>query len=64
MWNDPIVEETRKVRDEIAARFNYDVKAIGEYYKSKQESGGKIFVHHPAKLGTEDEGPSLISDRV
>ena len=64
MWNDPIVEETRKVRDEIAAKFNYDVKQIGEYYKSKQESEGKEFVSHPPKLIAEDEEPSLVSGRV
>jgi hypothetical protein len=32
MWNDPIVEATRMLRDEIAARFNYDVEALGRYY--------------------------------
>ena len=64
MWNDPIVEETRKVRDEIASKFNYDVKALGEYYKSKQGSEGKTFVSHPPKLVAEDEEPALVSDRV
>jgi hypothetical protein len=34
MWNDEIVEETRKTRDEYAARFNYDLAAI---YKDLQE---------------------------
>lgn len=39
MWNDPIVEETRKSRDEIAARFNYDVGALGRYYQLQQSRG-------------------------
>ena len=30
MWKDPIVEETRSRREELARRFNYDIKAIGE----------------------------------
>lgn len=64
MWSDPIVEETRKVRDEIAAKYNYDVKALGEYYKTKQESEGKPFVSHPPRLTAEDEEPTLVSDRV
>ena len=34
MWNDEIVEEIRKTRDEYAARFNYDLAAI---YKDLQE---------------------------
>ena len=28
MWNDPIVEETRRIRDEHARQFNYDLAAI------------------------------------
>jgi hypothetical protein len=28
MWEDPIVAEIRKVRDEHAAKFNYDIAAI------------------------------------
>ena len=32
----PIIEEIREIRDRIAARFNYDVKAIGRYYQEKQ----------------------------
>ena len=27
-WKDPIVEEVRKVREEHAAKFNYDLVAI------------------------------------
>ena len=27
-WNDEIVEEVRSVRDEYAAKFNYDISAI------------------------------------
>ncbi len=33
---DPIVEKVREIRDRTAARFNYDVKAIGRYYQEKQ----------------------------
>ena len=33
---DPIVEEVREIRDRTAARFNYDIKAIGRYYQEKQ----------------------------
>ena len=28
MWIDPIVEETRRIRDEHARQFNYDLTAI------------------------------------
>lgn len=49
MWNDPIVEETRKIRDEIAARFNYDVEALGRYYQSQQTTEGRVVVRRTAK---------------
>jgi hypothetical protein len=40
MWEDPIVEQVRKVREEHAARFNYDLEAICRDLK-KQEKQGK-----------------------
>ena len=49
MWNDPIVEETRKIRDELAARFNYDVRQIGRYYQSKQSAEDRKIVRRPRK---------------
>jgi hypothetical protein len=30
MKHDPIVEEVRRVRDGLARRFNYDLRAIGQ----------------------------------
>ena len=35
MWDDPIVEETRTVRDRIAVQFQYDVWKLGEHFKAK-----------------------------
>jgi len=52
MWNDPIVEETRKAGDEIAARFNYDVEALGRYYQSQQTKEHRIVVRRIAKRET------------
>lgn len=34
MWEDPIVAETRAIRDIIAKRFGYDAKALGEHFKA------------------------------
>ncbi len=65
MWTDPIVEETRKIRDEMAARFDYDVKALGQYYKSKEPPEGRTVVSRPPKLLSEEkEEQALISDRA
>jgi len=37
MWNDPIVEETRKLREEYAALFNYDLRALYLDLKQKEK---------------------------
>ncbi len=43
MWRDEIVEEVRKARDEYAAKFNGDIRAIAQDAREKQEqSGNKI----------------------
>jgi hypothetical protein len=38
---DPIVEETRKARQEHAARFNYDLGAICRDLKEQEARGGR-----------------------
>ena len=38
----PIIEEIREIRDRIAARFNYDVKAIGRYYQEKEHENDDV----------------------
>ena len=51
MWKDPIVEETRNRREELARRFNYDVKAIGEALRRQQRaSGQKLFTRPPKRV--------------
>lgn len=50
MWNDPIVEEVRRVRDEHAKKFNYDLRAIAEDLKKQQvETGRQVVVLPPKK---------------
>jgi hypothetical protein len=44
MWQDPIVEEVRRIRDEHAKRFNYDLHAICEDFRKMQSSSGHTVV--------------------
>jgi hypothetical protein len=37
MWNDPIIEETRKLRDEYARQFNYDLWAMLKDLQEKEK---------------------------
>jgi hypothetical protein len=36
-WRDPIVAEVRRVKEEIAAEFNFDPWALAQSYKKQQE---------------------------
>jgi len=39
MWTDPIVEETRKLREEYAAKHNYDIHRIAADLRAWEERG-------------------------
>ena len=45
MINDPIVNEVRKIRDELAKKFNYDVDAIFSDLREKQKKYGNRIVN-------------------
>ena len=44
MWRDEIVEEVRKSRDEYAAKFGYDIRAIARDLREKQGANGETIV--------------------
>ncbi len=52
MWNDPIVEEVRKIRDAHAKKFNYDLQAIANDLKKQQKASKRKFVTLPPKKPT------------
>ena len=43
-WNDEIVEEVRRVRNEHAAKFDYDISAICADIRLKQATDGRKVV--------------------
>ena len=47
--NDPIVDEVRRVRDEHAARFGYDLEAIYRDIKEQEKKSGRQFVSYGKK---------------
>jgi len=49
MWVDEIVEETRKARDEYAAKFGYDIAAIVADVKEKEKHSRRPVVSRPPK---------------
>ena len=51
-WTDPIVEEIRKVREELARESDYDVRRLGRrLQESQKRHGDKLVTRAPRKLG-------------
>jgi hypothetical protein len=49
MWKDPVVEETRKLREQYASQFNHDIDAIYKDIQQRQAQSGKNLVSLPAR---------------
>jgi hypothetical protein len=49
MWNDPIVEEVREIRNTHARKFKHDLKAIAADLKKQQLDGKHKIVSLPPK---------------
>ncbi|MFB1490327.1 MULTISPECIES: hypothetical protein [unclassified Thiocapsa] len=65
MWQDPIVAETRALRDEYASQFNDDIDAMFEDLMAKQAKHPELIVSFPPRqpiakpLGTEHQSPGI-----
>ncbi len=55
MWQDPIVEEVRKARQDHAKKFGYNLKAIYDDLKATEKLGGREVVSLPAKRLKKDK---------
>ncbi len=49
MWEDPIVKEVRKVREEHSARFGHDLQKIYRELKDREKSSGRKYVSYPPR---------------
>ena len=49
MWIDPIVEEILPAREDYAAQFNYDLKAICRDIRAQERLSGRELVTLPPK---------------
>jgi hypothetical protein len=51
MPTDPIVDEIRQIRDQLAAKFNYDVTAIARDARARQKAAKrKVVSLKPRKM--------------
>ena len=62
--NDPIIDEIHRYREEYAARFNFDVSAMFQDAKEREEANkknGRVIVPAPAMpiIPIEPSAPSI-----
>jgi hypothetical protein len=50
MWKDSIVEDVRKVREEHAAKFDFNLDAIYQDLKKREKKSGRKIVSLTKKL--------------
>ena len=60
MREDPIVYEVRRFRDERAAKFGYNLRAIAEDARKREQQGGRRVVSfaHPERHTRQSSGTS------
>lgn len=49
MTRDPIVEEVRAVRDEIAKALDYDISAIFDAFRAHERASGRTTISLPPR---------------
>ena len=58
MWEDPIVAEVRRTREELSAKFGFDLKAIFTDIRDRQAALGERLVHmRTERLPEQGEAP-------
>jgi hypothetical protein len=58
MWEDPIVNEVRRIREELAEQYNFDVGSIFAEIRKKQAMSGKRLFSRERQVKAE-QGAAL-----
>jgi hypothetical protein len=53
MQSDPIVDEIHRVREQIAARFGYDIRAIGRDAHQRDATSDREVIRRPRRQPAE-----------
>lgn len=65
MTDSTIIEELHRVRDELAARYDYDVRAVVAALREKQQSENRPVVSlSPKRATAEADSISEVKERV
>jgi len=61
MWQDPIVAETRALREQYAGQFGHDAEAIFQDILRRQAMPGKVLVSYPPRKPVETEAAATAA---
>ncbi len=50
MWEDPVVNEVRRIREELAEQYNFDIGVIFAEIRKKQATLGKRLVNRERQV--------------
>jgi len=50
-FRDPIVEEIREIKNRLAKKYNYNVRAMLEDVQKRQAQGGRKIIAAPSCIG-------------
>ncbi|HEU0015806.1 MAG TPA: hypothetical protein VFQ45_19160 [Longimicrobium sp.] len=56
-WTDPIVEETRRMREKLLAKFDGDSEALAEYLREIERQHQDRIVSYPPRSARETLPP-------
>lgn len=59
MWQDKILEEIYRVREEHAKSFNYDLKAICDDLRNQEAKSGRRIITKPLKQRSQQPNTAL-----
>lgn len=63
MWQDPIVEEIHKLREALAAKFQYDVQALGKFFQEQQRAEHReVVTRAPRHVPEAAQSPTSTAD--
>ena len=65
MWQDPIVEEIHKLREALAAKFRYDVQALGKFFQAQQQAEYRVVVTRaPRRVPATAQSQASTADQA
>ena len=62
MWQDPIVAETRALREQYASQFGHDAEAIFQDILRRQAAPGKVLVSYPPRTPVESKVVAKVAN--